>query len=703
MTTLVQCLQRIPAKVFPAWFAYSLADELRLQSGEEAEWLLASVPKDDSNLNLLLFDVYLEISHRDGHWRQAVQCLTQLKERGIQTPTKFNRKAIEGYTQRGSWPAALLLIGRLCKGRVELATFGPLAASICCDAGQWRQSFALLESLRQEGVHLTAQVYGRVGAAGSDSGKWQLALALFGSPEKGGAPRPSKTGQAGWASTHDGGNVVMNTMAMKACCSSGPWQQAGLVLRALLCCSVEPDLVSHGCLLAGFANAYQWSAALHHLQHLGHGGVAPNVVVAGSLVKACGDGNQWQVAVQLWRKLSRSGLRGNTVLQTSLVQAYAGSRLWEGALALVLEPAAMASLASADQVAIALLSAAAEASGRNSRWDSALVILEDLRARRLQKPLAFRDVIGGCLASASWVFALQLLDSFCRQGLELSDDTYARASSCWFRISQWDPASDVQPERAMHLLHAAQLQKPTSGWELSNRLNFCVDSMLRLRGTRRTLLCYGADATCACHLALPSLNLPMLREMEFESEGLVMAAMCLLRHVYHEQLVTCMQLGHIVSPVLQNPHRKVVPCAVLMSTATSSLAAESGGSCELLWCIAALTWHAGKVEIHVKEESSVCTTSCRGHLSAEPACRDCLLQAIGSTPTLRQPRFTIDGAKKFGELVLFLKGALKLEVLHVYCSDAFEPAPDESLADLRRCFGVGNRLSVSYSGEQAFS
>ncbi|CAE8611585.1 unnamed protein product [Polarella glacialis] len=554
MTTLVQCLQRIPAKVFPAWFAYALADELRLQSGEEAEWLLASVPKDDSDLNLLLFDVYLEISHRDGHWRQAVQCLTQLKERGIQTPTKFNRKAIEGYAQRGSWPAALLLIGRLCKGRVELATFGPLAASICCDAGQWRQSFALLESLRQEGVHLTAQVYGRVGAAGSDSGKWQLALALFGSPEKGGAPRPSKTGQAGWscrraaardphphqgdirsnpeatssaigamqafvagalwdqamslltsmrASTHDGGNVVMNTMAMKACCSSGPWQQAGLVLRALLCCSVEPDLVSHGCLLAGFANAYQWSAALHHLQHLGHGGVAPNVVVAGSLVKACGDGNQWQVAVQLWRKLSRSGLRGNTVLQTSLVQAYAGSRLWEGALALVLEPAAMASLsldglplsnqaciaaahgcstggntggqwqiagslllrakekgvrldrASADQVAIALLSAAAEASGRNSRWDSALVILEDLRARRLQKPLAFRDIIGGCLASASWVFALQLLDSFCRQGLELSDDTYARASSCWFRISQW--------ERAMHLLHAAQLQKPASG------------------------------------------------------------------------------------------------------------------------------------------------------------------------------------------------------------------------------------------------
>mmetsp|Transcript_63140 Transcript_63140/g.184620 ORF Transcript_63140/g.184620 Transcript_63140/m.184620 type:complete len:107 (-) Transcript_63140:72-392(-) len=85
----------------------------------------------------------------------------------------------------------------------------------------------------------------------------------------------------------------------------------------------------------------------------------------------------------------------------------------------------------------------------------------------------------------------------------------------------------------------------------------------------------------------------------------------------------------------------------------------------------------GKVEVHVK--------------------------AIGSTPTLRQPRFTIDGSKRFGELVVFLKAALKLEVLHVYCCDAFEPPCDEHIADLRSCFGVGGRLTLSYSSEPAFS
>merc|ERR1719231_1191299 len=85
----------------------------------------------------------------------------------------------------------------------------------------------------------------------------------------------------------------------------------------------------------------------------------------------------------------------------------------------------------------------------------------------------------------------------------------------------------------------------------------------------------------------------------------------------------------------------------------------------------------GKVEIHVK--------------------------AIGSAPTLRQPRFTIDGQKRFKELVAFLKNALKVDSLHVYCCDAFEPMPDECIADLKRCFAISNRLNISYSSEPAFS
>ena len=87
---------------------------------------------------------------------------------------------------------------------------------------------------------------------------------------------------------------------------------------------------------------------------------------------------------------------------------------------------------------------------------------------------------------------------------------------------------------------------------------------------------------------------------------------------------------------------------------------------------------AGKVEVHVK--------------------------AMGSAPALRQPRFTIDGCKKFSKLIMYLKEALKLETIYVYCNDAFEPSPDERLSDLQRCFGSsGNKLNISYAGEQAFN
>ncbi|CAK0876646.1 unnamed protein product [Prorocentrum cordatum] len=83
---------------------------------------------------------------------------------------------------------------------------------------------------------------------------------------------------------------------------------------------------------------------------------------------------------------------------------------------------------------------------------------------------------------------------------------------------------------------------------------------------------------------------------------------------------------------------------------------------------------------------------------------------IGSAPILKQTRFTVDGSKRFEELAGFLRRQLKLETLHVYCCDAFEPAHDEHIADLLSCFGAGSGtpgsqrwLNISYAIEPAFS
>lgn len=97
-------------------------------------------------------------------------------------------------------------------------------------------------------------------------------------------------------------------------------------------------------------------------------------------------------------------------------------------------------------------------------------------------------------------------------------------------------------------------------------------------------------------------------------------------------------------------------------------------------------------------------TTVRAHLDRQRQGKvEVNVKAMGSAPALRQPRFTIDGTKKFSKLTSYLKEALKVETLYVYCQDAFEPSPDECLADLFKCFGSGNRLNISYSSDQAFN
>merc|ERR1740121_2045794 len=74
------------------------------------------------------------------------------------------------------------------------------------------------------------------------------------------------------------------------------------------------------------------------------------------------------------------------------------------------------------------------------------------------------------------------------------------------------------------------------------------------------------------------------------------------------------------------------------------------------------------------------------------------VKGIGNAPLLQKELafFTIDGSKRFAELVDFLKKMLKLDskgTLHVYVSDSFEPLRDEIIDDLYRCFG-GDSLAL---------
>eukprot|EP00918_Siedleckia_nematoides_P089520 GHVU01196764.1.p5 GENE.GHVU01196764.1~~GHVU01196764.1.p5 ORF type:complete len:106 (+),score=12.52 GHVU01196764.1:1996-2313(+) len=76
---------------------------------------------------------------------------------------------------------------------------------------------------------------------------------------------------------------------------------------------------------------------------------------------------------------------------------------------------------------------------------------------------------------------------------------------------------------------------------------------------------------------------------------------------------------------------------------------------------------------------------------------------VGGAPLLKQNRFTVRGTSRFAEVVAFLEKATKYNTLHVYCNSCFEPAPDEFVGDLYKCFKVGNNLVLQYSPTPAFS
>jgi len=80
-------------------------------------------------------------------------------------------------------------------------------------------------------------------------------------------------------------------------------------------------------------------------------------------------------------------------------------------------------------------------------------------------------------------------------------------------------------------------------------------------------------------------------------------------------------------------------------------------------------------------------------------------QPLPATPALRQPRFKISSGQRFEAVVRFLRKKLALkdhESVFCYVNSVFAPGLDEGVANLWRCFKVGDELVVMYSVTQAF-
>ncbi|KAF8587624.1 autophagy protein 12 [Ramaria rubella] len=80
-------------------------------------------------------------------------------------------------------------------------------------------------------------------------------------------------------------------------------------------------------------------------------------------------------------------------------------------------------------------------------------------------------------------------------------------------------------------------------------------------------------------------------------------------------------------------------------------------------------------------------------------------KAVGNAPIMKQNFYKITAANRFQAVIQFLRKELgwkATDSLFTYINLAFSPAPDDTVANLYKCFATDGHLIVNYSSTAAW-
>ncbi|KAM0789020.1 Ubiquitin-like protein [Microbotryomycetes sp. NB124-2] len=80
-------------------------------------------------------------------------------------------------------------------------------------------------------------------------------------------------------------------------------------------------------------------------------------------------------------------------------------------------------------------------------------------------------------------------------------------------------------------------------------------------------------------------------------------------------------------------------------------------------------------------------------------------KATGNAPIMKQNFYKITASNKFQAVIAFLRKELgwkQSDGLFLYINSSFSPAPDDTVANLYKCFATDGHLIVNYSSTQAW-
>ncbi|SCV70820.1 BQ2448_3582 [Microbotryum intermedium] len=80
-------------------------------------------------------------------------------------------------------------------------------------------------------------------------------------------------------------------------------------------------------------------------------------------------------------------------------------------------------------------------------------------------------------------------------------------------------------------------------------------------------------------------------------------------------------------------------------------------------------------------------------------------KATGNAPIMKQNFFKISASNRFQTVIAFLRKELgwkASDALFLYINSSFSPAPDDTVANLFKCFATDGHLIVNYSSTAAW-
>jgi len=82
-----------------------------------------------------------------------------------------------------------------------------------------------------------------------------------------------------------------------------------------------------------------------------------------------------------------------------------------------------------------------------------------------------------------------------------------------------------------------------------------------------------------------------------------------------------------------------------------------------------------------------------------------LFRPTGSAPELKQSKFKLSASANFQNVIDFLRKQLRFNPGHplfLFINRSFQPAPDEIVSDLFKCFHSDGKLVISYCSTPAW-